>query len=485
MTSEFDAARLGPILYYRGLEQGGLRLAAMVLLPAGEQPGPLQADGRAHDPLRLRQVGENVIWRYDFTLSQDAGGYQFDGETYPVQTRVDGDLRIAFASCNGEEEGDLDRDQEERNKMWAHMCDEHRHAPFALLLQGGDQIYADEATLGHPLSDAWPDQVPRPRNAEELEDLADHLRGRFAARYVQALFGAAPSWIMARVPTLAIWDDHDICDGWGSLYRRKTHSEVGQCLYRVAREMYLLFQHAAVEADIPDLFLDKTGTSLSWQRALPGVQFLAPDLRAERGRRQVMGAYGWSATEAMQPGTEHTFLISSVPLLGPRLSLVERFMLMIPTMQKYEDDLRDQWQSRAHRAEWVRMLKQVLKWHETSPVTVVSGEIHLATRAEMQAREAPVQQLVASGIAHRAPPQAYARGLGTLAGLGDAPVPGHPIRIHPLPGQKHRYAAERNYLELKRENGTWSAIWHLEDSGSTAPMALAEGTGCAGSSSPL
>lgn len=136
MTSEFDAARLGPILYYRGLEQGSLRLAAMVLLPAGEQPGPLQADGRAYDPLRLRQIGENVIWRYDFTLSQDSGGYQFDGETYTVQTRVDGDLRIAFASCNGEEEGDLDRDQEERNKMWAHMCEEHRRAPFALLLQG-------------------------------------------------------------------------------------------------------------------------------------------------------------------------------------------------------------------------------------------------------------------------------------------------------------------------------------------------------------
>jgi len=472
MTFEFGAARLGPILYYRGLDGDALSLAALVLLPIGETPDALQAGGEAHAPQLLREIGRNAIWRYDFTLSQDAGAYSLGQETYPVQTELTGDLRIAFASCNGEEEGDLDRDQEERNRMWAHMCAEHRRAPFALLLQGGDQIYADEATQGHPLSDDWPDKVHRPANAEELEALADHLRQRFAERYVQALFGAAPAWIMARVPTLAIWDDHDICDGWGSLYRRKTHSEVGQCLFRVAREMYLLFQHAAVEADIPDLFLDKTGTSLSWQRALPGVQLLAPDLRAERGRRQVMGAYGWSATEAMQPGREHTFLISSVPLLGPRLSLVERFMLLIPTIQKYEDDLRDQWQSRAHRAEWARMLKQVLRWRQTAPVTVLSGEIHLATRAEMAAGEARVHQLVASGIAHRAPPQGYARSLGALAGLGDAPVPGHPIRIHPLPGQKHRYAAERNYLELCRSDGAWSAIWHLEDSGDTAPMAL-------------
>ncbi|TNJ44843.1 alkaline phosphatase D family protein [Phaeobacter sp. B1627] len=472
MTSKLGAARLGPILYYRGLEGADLRLSAMVLLPLGETPGILRAAGAEHEAVCLREIGANAIWRFDFALPQGGAEYSLGSETYPVQTDVTGDLRIAFASCNGEEEGDLDRDQSERNLMWADMCREHKRAPFALLLQGGDQIYADEATLGHPLSDAWPERVVRPKNAEELESLADHLRLRFADHYVQAMFGEAPAWIMARVPTLAIWDDHDICDGWGSLYESRTHSEVGQCLFRIAREMYLLFQHAATEADIPELFLDATGTSLSWERALPGVKLLAPDLRSERQRRRVMGAYGWSATEAMTPGDAHTFVISSVPLLGPRLSLVERFMLMIPTIQKYEDDLRDQWQSRAHRDEWTRMLKQALKWREHAPVTVLSGEIHLATRAEMGAGDTRMHQLVASGIAHRAPAQSYARGLGALAGLGDAPVPGYPIRIHPLPGQKHRYAAERNYLELSRKDDIWRAIWHLEDSGATPPLPL-------------
>ncbi|MDF9304666.1 alkaline phosphatase D family protein [Tritonibacter mobilis] len=472
MTVEFDAAHLGPILYYRGLEGDALQLAAMVMLPIGERPETLRTDAGDHAPTLLREIGRSAVWRYDFGLTPSCGSYRLGDQSYDVQTDLHGDMRIAFASCNGEEKGDLDRDQEERNRMWAHMCAEHRRAPFALLLQGGDQIYADEATEGHPLSEDWPDKAGRPRNAEELKDLADHLRLRFAERYVQALFGEAPSWIMARVPTLAIWDDHDICDGWGSLYRSKTHSEVGQCLYAVAREMYLLFQHAAVEGDIPDLFMDETGTSLSWQRALPGVKLLAPDLRAERGRRQVLGAYGWSAVEAMKPGSEHTFVISSVPLLGPRLSLVEGLMLMIPTMQKYEDDLRDQWQSRAHRKEWIRMLKQVIAWREEAPVTILSGEIHLATRAEMGPDETRVHQLVASGIAHRAPPQSYARSLGTLAGLGDAPVSGHPIRIHPLPGQSQRYTAERNYLELRRTHGKWHAVWHLEESGDTVPMVL-------------
>lgn len=38
MTVEFEAARLGPILYYRGLKGDALQVAAMVLLPIGEEP---------------------------------------------------------------------------------------------------------------------------------------------------------------------------------------------------------------------------------------------------------------------------------------------------------------------------------------------------------------------------------------------------------------------------------------------------------------
>ena len=118
------------------------------------------------------------------------------------------------------------------------------------------------------------------------------------------------------------------------------------------------------------------------------------------------------------------------------------------------------------------MLGVVLRMRKTAPVTVLSGEIHLATRAEMGPDDSLVHQLVASGISHRAPPKAYARVLGLFAGLGDAPLKGHPIRIKPLPGQKHRYVAERNYLTLDRRAGRWQAVWHLEESGDTPPLPL-------------
>ena len=106
-------------------------------------------------------------------------------------------------------------------------------------------------------------------------------------------------------------------------------------------------------------------------------------------------------------------------------------------------------------------------------VAALSGEIHLATRAEMALGGARVlHQLVASGISHRAPPKAWARALGAIASLGESPLPGHPIQINRLPGQPGRYVAERNFLMLERGESAWQARWDLETSGLTEPMPL-------------
>jgi hypothetical protein len=124
----------------------------------------------------------------------------------------------------------------------------------------------------------------------------------------------------------------------------------------VARESFLLFQQAATESELPARFSDPAGQHLGWAVHGPNLRILAPDLRSERTRRQIMGPGGWTMieVEAQREVQGHTLLMSSVPLLGPRLSLLETLMVVIPRMQKYEDDLRDQWQSRAHREEWNR-----------------------------------------------------------------------------------------------------------------------------------
>jgi hypothetical protein len=349
--------------------------------------------------------------------------------------------------------------------MWRRLCDQHRQRPFNLLLHGGDQLYADEITEAHPASARWPHLFRRELDQSDLAGLSETLAGGFFGRYLQQMAQADFAWLAARVPSLAIWDDHDICDGWGSLRPHKLDSAVGRCLFAAARDHFLLFQLGAARHEVPGICLDATRRSLGWAVNLPGLTVMAPDLRSERRPGRVMGEHGWrtlrealgAATAARAGGK--TLLVSSVPALGPRLSLVERAMRFTPWMEKYEDDLRDQWQSYSHRAEWREFLRALAAAHATPghSVTVLSGEIHLATRGTMATAAGPLHQLVASGITHPPPPRGYARGLGALARLGEAPLPGHPIRLRPLPGQRAIYTAQRNYLVLERTGGNWRA----------------------------
>ena len=477
MTSEPPIVT-GPILFLDDIEASGAQLSALFIATGRARPEPVKTVDGVHAAERLADYDHATVWRARFHLPADRpSSYQWSGESYDVAGDLRGDMRIAYVSCNGEEIGDLEREGSERNAMWARLREDHRSAPFSLLLHGGDQVYADQVTEGHPLSENWPEHIPKDPSRADLADLRHHLRERFLERYTGLYRAPEFAWIAARVPSLMQWDDHDICDGWGSLPRSKTYSPVGQTLFEVARESFLTFQHAAADGELPRRFHDPSGLHLGWSVRTAGLRILAPDMRSERTRRAIMGEGGWAMmrAEAAAPVQGHTFLMSSVPLLGPRLSLLEALMVAVPKMQKYEDDLRDQWQSRAHRAEWCDMLRLVrdIALADGHDVTVLSGEIHLATRATMKLRtDRWLHQLVASGIAHRAPPKAWARFLGALAQLGESPLRGNPIRIRRIPGQASRYIAERNYLLLERHSDSWRARWVLEQSGTTPPLTL-------------
>ena len=477
MTSEPPIVT-GPILFLDDIGASGAQLSALFIATGRARPEPVKTVDGVHAAERLADYDHATVWRARFHLPADRpSSYQWSGESYDVAGDLRGDMRIAYVSCNGEEIGDLEREGSERNAMWARLREDHRSAPFSLLLHGGDQVYADQVTEGHPLSEDWPEHIPKDPSRADLADLRHHLRERFLERYTGLYRAPEFAWIAARVPSLMQWDDHDICDGWGSLPRSKTYSPVGQTLFEVARESFLTFQHASADGDLPRRFHDPSGLHLGWSVRTAGLRILAPDMRSERTRRAIMGEGGWAMmrAEAAAPVQGHTFLMSSVPLLGPRLSLLEALMVAVPKMQKYEDDLRDQWQSRAHRAEWCDMLRLVrdIALADGHDVTVLSGEIHLATRATMKLRtDHWLHQLVASGIAHRAPPKAWARFLGALAQLGESPLRGNPIRIRRIPGQASRYIAERNYLLLERHSDSWRARWVLEQSGTTPPLTL-------------
>ena len=467
---------VGPVLHARGVDGDACRLATVTLTAPGASPPSLRPMGGEPIPAtRIATLGGRDVHRHDFTLpTVDGAHYAIGDERRAVRTRLDGDLRVAFNSCNGAERGDGARDPGERDAMWQRLGDEHARDPFALLLHGGDQLYADEIVESHPRLVAWAaSELDARHDVAFDEDMRAAAEAWLVNRYAALHSAPAVAPLLASVPSLMMWDDHDIYDGWGSQPPEIIDSPVGRGLYEIARRCFLAFQRG-LSPDEPSW---RDAPTLSWRVRFPGFEVVAPDLRSERRRDRVLGSDGWRWLESRlaqpAPGGRR-LLVSSVPLLGPRLSLVERAIPFVPRLSHYVDDLRDQWQSRAHRDEWVRALRAIDGSAAAgTDTTVLSGEIHLATRAEMPLTGGrTLHQLVASGIAHPEPPAAFARGLGLLASLGDDPLPGRPIRVRRIPGRRRAYVAERNYLVLERASGAWSARWELERSGPSAPLAL-------------
>ncbi len=472
---------IGPILFARGADERGSRLSAIVVVPENhDAPKLVTGDGSYVRPVPLHTQLARTVWRYDFRLpARGNATYSLGEVVFPVLTDYSQDVRIAYVSCNGQEHGEADRPAAQRNAMWHRLAGEHDRAPFGLLLHGGDQLYADEVVQSHQALSRWAAGTLQEKAEQALTaDMREAAENYYFQRYLTLYSQPELTYLNTRVPALMMWDDHDIFDGWGSLPEKLLDSQVGRALFDIARRMFMLFQLGATDTMRPPGCDETQSGSLSQSVRFPRFSILAPDLRSERRPTQVMGPKGWAAFErslAEIDGGDRILIMSSVPLLGPRFSLIEKLLDVVPHAQKYEDDLRDQWQSRSHRAEWVRMLetleRRTLK--SGNGVTILSGEIHLAVRGEMPFKNGTVMhQLVASGIARPPPPRLYASALGLLSAMGENPLPGQQVRLKPLPGQRRTYAAERNYLILERRGEEWSAAWELEESGLTPAMRL-------------
>ena len=474
MTPKIQAV-VGPILFARHADAAGYRVSAIVAV-RGDTPVPRigLADGPDLEPEPIyRRLGVTV-WRTDLTLPARAdAAYRMGDAIYPVAADLTGDLRIAYVSCNGKEGEDDAWRLGDRNALWARLAAENAEAPFSLMLQGGDQLYADDVLTCHPAIASWARTPAAMRPSHPFAaEMADAAETYLLHRYLGQLAQPGIAETLARVPSLMMWDDHDIFDGWGSHPEPVQQSPVGRGLFDIACRLFRVFQQGQhADEPVPD-----GGLGQDFQG--PAFAVVAPDLRSTRSPTRVMDEPAWQAFETMlerNRSADRVFVMSSVPALGPRLSWVEALIGIVPKVRKYEDDLRDQWQSRSHRTEWRRFLSTLdAEADDTGhPITLLSGEIHLATRGEMRLSSGAIMhQLVASGISHPPPVLLYARALGGLAALGEDPLTGQPISLHPIPGRRRIYTAERNYLVLESRGGRWTARWILERAGVSDALAL-------------
>ena len=482
----------GPILGFRGSAGEVWQLAVMVAHEIGTQPGAFTFVERGQTPSPgvllspLGQVDETAFFGCEFAVPIGASErlieYGFGGEDRRWTFWVPGanqPLRIAYASCNGfSMPGDMKKITD-KNAVWRDLMAQHSQQGYHMLLMGGDQIYADQLWdvieelrgFNNLPRDERVRTAPSPSLGNELE--------HFYANTYRYRFSQNPTAdALASIPTVMMWDDHDLFDGWGSYSDEEQTSPVFQTIFAAARTCFMLFQ------------LQSNPQSPSWP-ALPGqpsfnallrvgdVGFLVLDLRSERSQTQVISPSTWNSVfRALDQvdGLRHLLVMSSIPVVHPDLSFVERVLALVPGQvgeQGIEDDLHDQWASYNHRTERLRLVHRLFDYADAkgARVTILSGDVHVAALGVVESARRPVRwlhsnvinQLTSSPIVHPPPSRMvgyFLEQLGRDVKQIDRDVTAQMLEF---PATSFRIVDARNWLSLEFDDrGRIWANWHVE-----------------------
>ena len=249
-----------------------------------------------------------------------------------------------------------------------------RDARFLLLI--GDQLYADAVP---PLSvrDELPGDADHPPPLDLLIDAYRRItRGYFAERGFRSMREA--------LPTLCMWDDHDIFNNWGSL---KTETALDGRLFTAAARVFGEYQDGRNPGGgqrVPPFdFYYRFGTA----------GFLVTDCRGARSYEgnRLFGRAQWDRFVEFMRGEEaqrlHTlFVVTSVPVAHAAKWLA---LLFEHLPGEHGEAVRDRWISSSFRDSRDEFLELLFAWQEAEPyrqVVLLSGDIHEADAVAIRRR---------------------------------------------------------------------------------------------------
>jgi hypothetical protein len=170
-------------------------------------------------------------------------------------------------------------------------------------------------------------------------------------------------------------------------------------------------------------------------------------------------------------------VLSSIPVVHPDFSAIEKLLGVLPGQQELEDDLKDHWHSLPHRQERLRLIHRLFDFSATKRcrVTLLSGDVHVAAvgvlqsdRSEVPANAKVINQLTSSGIVHPSPPGMMLYFLESVGDKVETVDRGITAEMLEFPATHRRFVGARNWLSLEPDdtNRIW-ANWHVE--GETQP----------------
>jgi hypothetical protein len=497
----FKEIVVGPVLGFRGLKAGRWYTSALVVIQ--ETPAPPQLTLRItsttepeEKAVLLMTYANYYVWRLDWSVYQinqeQAIDYCINNGAWfryvvPAQNST---LRICYGSCFGVHTLQDINKMKKKNALWKVLQQEHQLKPYHLFVLGGDQVYSDQVWENVPALRKWLGQSLKKRvQAPFTPDMQEQVAAFYFNLYRQMWSQKRPAAILSQIPTLMMWDDHDIFDGWGSYVPELQDCAVFQGIYKQAQEHFHVFQlqakdHNDLGAATP---LGKDG--FTYAHRLGNVALIALDLRSERTLDQVLSPETHQSLQAWlndalkkEPGSAiaqstacpHLLVLSGIPIVNADLTLLEAILDIRPGQQRMEDDLKDQWLSRAHQEERLRLIQWLfgISQEFNCQVTIVSGDAHLAFTGYLQTKEKntvnpavqTIHQLTSSAMVNLPPPPLVIYMMEKLlAGKTEKINDQITAHLQNFPGTKRHLIGARNWLSLSiNEQAAMVAEWFVE-----------------------
>jgi hypothetical protein len=484
------ASLLGPVLQFLGIQDRQWCLSLLVVTDSATPPTLQSVAATIPFGLLYTLQSGASVWRGGLAVPLGAAaqrvGYSVDAQSQVLYVPAEGESpRMAYASCNGFSSPGLKKGVADVNGLWKRLLRLHNggeringrsFGPYHVLLQGGDQVYSDAFWQDSACPDiaAW-GQGTRDlrRHAPWTPAMQTQVTAFFEGLYLGNWADPDVAPVLASLPSVMMWDDHDIFDGWGSYPLEDHDCPVYQGVFAIAKTFFALFQrHSLVGAPPPCTLTGQSAFSAGYR--MGNVGLLALDMRSERSPErqsggnlqsaQVLSEASWLAAyqwlEA-QKDLKHLVLMSSIPVVHPSFELLEKMLGVLPGQQELEDDLRDHWTSAAHRAERLRLIRRLFAFSQDTAcrVTLVSGDVHVAALGVLESRRDStdsnaqvINQVTSSGIVHT-PPVAMARYFLEQACLQVETVDrGITAAMYEFPTTSRRLIGARNFLTLEPDD---------------------------------
>ncbi len=493
-------------LKFVGVQGDAWGVSALIVTPAGQPAPTVTVGGKAAsvDKLMDLPVSGNTAWRCGMSvpLTNKAQNisYAVNGKSATISVPVVGAMPcMAYASCNGFSDPALMKKVADKNALWKRLTALHTkreltrdqaHGPFHLLLMGGDQIYSDALWVLCPSLKTWGELTQAERTKSPFTaDMKTEVTAFFEKTYLERWAQPEVAEVMGSVPSIMMWDDHDIFDGWGSYPKDLHYSDVYQGIYLIAKDYFSIFQQHSVPGTVPPCCMSGQDAYTNTY-TIGGLALLALDMRSERQPEsqrgpqywpeQVVSQKSWNAVfawlgdmESAAVAPKHLIVMTSIPVVHPDFNLIENLLNILPGQQEIEDDLRDHWTSVPHKQERLRFIKRLLDFSAKSGcrVTLVSGDVHVAAvgviesdRNDVAPNARVINQLTSSGIVHPTPAGMALFFLEQVSDKIETVDRGITAQMYEFPATSHRFIGARNVLTIEPDEVSrlW-ANWWVED----------------------